>query len=48
MSKLTGYSSYPGYGWRKYGRLTVNFAKWVGAYEVWFDGELIFSRPSQP
>jgi hypothetical protein len=41
--KLTGYNCYPGFGWRAYGRLIINFAH-GRATTVFYNGELIWER----
>lgn len=37
-----GYNCYPGTGWRKYGRLVINFSQ-HRITSIWFDGTLVWT-----
>jgi hypothetical protein len=41
IEKFTGYNCYPGSGWRKFGRLVVNFHN-NRSISIFFNGELIW------
>lgn len=48
MKSVTGYNSFPGSGWRRYGRLIINFHN-NQAYSIYFVnplgvGELLWER----